>query len=162
MFYGVAACIVVVDQLSKFCVRTHLQPGVPWDAVAWLRPVLSLTYVTNTGAVFGMFSGLNWLFTGIAFATIGLILYFYHSMPAQTWLMRVTMGLLLGGACGNLIDRLWRGWVTDFFDLNFWPMQDWAVFNLADSAVVVSTCILMVYVLTQMSPEREGSRSGPS
>ena len=162
LFYGVALSIVVFDQLSKYWVRTHLQPGVPWDAVAWLRPILSLTFVTNTGVVFGLFPGLGWLFAAVHVVAIGLILYFYYSLPAQTWVTRVTMGLLLGGACGNLIDRLWRGWVTDFVDLNFWPMQDWAVFNVADSAVVVSTCILMVYVLTQMSPDREGTRSGPA
>ncbi len=156
IFYGVALAIVLADQLTKFWVRTHLQPGVPWDPLPWLRPVLSFTFVTNTGVVFGLFPGMSWLFTIVNIVEIVLIVYFYYSMFVQTWLVRVTMGLLLGGACGNLIDRLWRGWVTDFLDLNFWPMQEWAVFNIADSAVVVGTCVLMVLLLSQMNRQREG------
>ncbi len=160
LFYGVALAVVLVDQWSKSWVRAHLQPGVPWDPLPWLRPVLSLTFVRNTGVVFGLLPGLGWLFAAVHVVAIILILYFYHNMPERTWLTSLTMGMLMGGAGGNLIDRLSRGWVTDFFDFNFWPMQDWAVFNVADSAVVVSTCILMVYVLSQVGPERDDSRPG--
>jgi len=124
--------------------------------------LLSLTFVTNTGVVFGLLPGLGWLFAAVHVVAMILVLYFYHTMPDHTWLTRLAMGMLLGGACGNLIDRLWRGWVTDFLDFNFWPMQDWAVFNVADSAVVVSTCILMLYVLTQVGPERNDARPGLS
>jgi signal peptidase II len=138
-FYFIAFVVVAADQWSKYWVRSHFQLGVPWDPIPWLRPILSLTYVTNTGVVFGMFQGVNRLFAGVMIVVIVLILYFYYTMPIRTWLERL-----------SLIDRLWRGRVTDFFDLNFWPMQDWAVFNVADSSVVVGTCLLVAYVLREM------------
>jgi signal peptidase II len=149
-FYFIALLVVAADQWSKYWVRNHLQLGVPWDPIPWLRPIVSLTYVTNTGVVFGMFQGVNRLFAGVMIVVIVAILYFYYTMPIRTWSERLSFGLLLGGAFGNLVDRLWRGRVTDFFDLNFWPMQDWAVFNVADSSVVVGTCLLIAYVLREM------------
>lgn len=150
LFYLIALVVVAADQWSKYWVRSHLQPGVPWDPIPWLRPILSLTYVTNTGVVFGMFPGVNRLFVAVMIVVIGMILYFYYTMPTGTRLEILSFGLLLGGALGNLVDRLWLGRVTDFFDLNFWPLQDFAVFNVADSSVSVGTCLLVAFVLREM------------
>jgi len=149
--FGVALVVLAADQLSKHWVRGALVPGVPFNPVRWLRPVLSLTYVTNTGAAFGLFPQLGWLYALIAIAVIAFIVISYRLLPAPNWLIQVSLGMQLGGAIGNLVDRLWHGRVIDFIDLNFWPLQEWPVFNLADSSVVVGVCILAYYLLLDSS-----------
>jgi len=148
--FGTALVLLTADQISKHLVRLHLDPGVPLQPVPWLRPILSLTYVTNKGAAFGLFPHLDWLYVLISIAVIALILLFRRQMPLTHWLIHISMGMQLGGALGNLSDRLFRnGFVTDFIDLNFWPLQEWPVFNLADSSVVVGTCILAGLLLLE-------------
>ena len=155
-----ALIILTADQVSKYWIRRYLLPGVPWNPVPWLRPILSLTYVTNTGASFGLFPELSWLYTFVAIVVIALILLFYRRLPARYWLVSISLGMQLGGAFGNLVDRLWHGPVIDFIDLNFWPLQEWPVFNLADSSIVVGVCILAVYLLLEKEPL--ASSSNPS
>jgi len=148
LIVAIALLVVVADQLTKSWVRRSLVLGVPWDPIPWLRPILSFTYVTNTGAVFGMFPQLGRLFTLIALLVIGLLFFLFRDLAAGRWPVTISLGLILGGALGNnVVDRLWHGFVTDFVDLNFWPMQEWAVFNVADSSIVVGVCILSVYLL---------------
>ena len=150
---GIAMVIVVADQVSKSWVRQHAIMGVPWDPVPWLRPVLSITYGTNTGAAFGLFPQFGGIYAMLAVVVIAMILFLHRYLAAQGWLIQASLALQLGGAVGNLIDRLARGTVTDFIDLNFWPMQQWAVFNVADSALVVGVCVLAVHLLfTKESP----------
>jgi len=141
---------LALDQISKHLVRLHLTHGIPWNPARWLRPVLSLTYVTNKGAAFGLFPQLDWLYAVITVVVIALILFFYRRLPFNHWLVRVSLGMQLGGAVGNLADRLWHDWrVTDFIDLNFWPLQEWPVFNVADSSIVIGVCILVVVLLLE-------------
>lgn len=148
--FGTALLVLTVDQISKHLVRLHLVRGIPWDPVSWLRPVLSLTYVTNEGAAFGLFPQLKPLYPWIMVAVIAFILFYFRSFPLQGWLIQMSLGLQLGGASGNLMDRLfYNGKVTDFIDLNFWPLQGWPVFNVADSSVVVGVCILAVLLLLE-------------
>ena len=148
LFFAVAITVLVADQWSKYWVRQNLALGVPWNPVPWLRPILSLTYVTNTGAAFGLFPQLGWVYTLIALAVVAFIIIFYRKLTESSWPVRVSLGLMLGGALGNnVIDRLWHGRVTDFIDLNFWPLQEWPVFNVADSSLVVGVCVLAVLLL---------------
>jgi len=157
--FGAALVVLAADQISKHLVRCYLLPGVPWNPASWLRPILSFTYVTNTGAAFGLFPDLGWFYTFVAIAVIALILFFYRHLPFHSWLVQLSLGMQLGGAFGNLADRLWHGQVIDFIDLNFWPVQEWPVFNLADSSVVVSVCILAVYLLLEKEPLTASSDS---
>ena len=145
--FGAAIVVLAADQISKYWVRHYLVYGVPWNPAPWLRPILSFTYVTNTGAAFGLFPSLGWFYTFIAATVTALILFFYKQLPSDKWLVQISLGMQLGGALGNLTDRLWHGRVIDFIDLNFWPLQEWPVFNLADSSLVVGVCILAVYLL---------------
>ena len=173
---GAALIVLAADQISKFWVRHNLTPGVPWNPAPWLRPILSFTYVTNTGAAFGLFRELGWIYPFIAIliaiAIIAAILFFYRRLPPDQRLILLSLGMQLGGAAGNLLDRLVGavlsagnspgslGWperlsnarVIDFIDLNFWPLQEWPVFNLADSSVVVGVCILALYLLFEEEP----------
>jgi signal peptidase II len=155
---GLAIAVVVADQLTKAWVRRNLLLGVPWDPVPWLRPVLSLTYVTNQGAAFGMLPQLRPLYPLIAVTVLGVLFFFFRGLAVTGWIPTIGLGLLLGGTLGNnIIDRLWHGYVTDFVDLNFWPLQEWPVFNVADSSIVVGVCILTGYLLLLEEPRPAAS-----
>ena len=150
VLFGVAAAVLVLDQLTKSWVRTALSPGVPWNPMPFLRPVLSFTYVTNTGASFGLFPQLAHVYALIAVAVSLGIVYFRTQLPYASFLVWVSLGMQLGGSLGNLVDRLLhQGRVTDFIDLNFWPLQEWPVFNIADSSVVVGVVVLAIYMLRE-------------
>ena len=145
---GLAAVVVLADQWTKSWVRGTLPLGVPWDPVPWLKPILSFTHVTNVGAAFGMLPQLKPVFPFLSLAVCALMFYFYRPLAQGRPWVTISLGLQLGGTLGNLVDRLTQqGQVTDFLDLNFWPMQEWPVFNIADSSVVVSVCILVAILL---------------
>lgn len=148
VLFGVASAVLLLDQLTKHWVRTTLTLGVPVNPVPLLRPVFSFTYITNTGASFGLFPQLASLYALIAVAVSAAIVYFRTQLPYASNLVWLSLGMQLGGSLGNLVDRLlWQGRVTDFIDLNFWPLQDWPVFNVADSSVVVGVVLLAAHLL---------------
>lgn len=138
---GVALVVLGLDQFTKYLVQRHLAYQVPWNPIAALERYVSLTYVTNTGAAFGLFPGLSVVFTAFSFIVIIAIIIYQRYIPRDSWLLLSSLGLQLGGAIGNLIDRLCYGYVIDFIDFKFWP-----VFNVADSAISVGAVCLVVYL----------------
>ena len=138
----VAVLTLVIDQISKRAVMTSLRPGESWNPVAALERWVSLTYVTNTGAAFGLFPDYGVIFMVIAVVVIVTIIFYYRHLPGEQWLVQASLGLQLGGALGNLLDRLQHGHVIDFIDFKVWP-----VFNVADSSVFVGVVILAFYLL---------------
>jgi len=154
----VALLTLVVDQVSKGWVVTQLEMGQSMDLASWLAPVFSLTYITNTGAVFGLLPGMGSLFVVVAAVVVGVLLLYHRHIPPGQVLIRIALGLQLGGALGNLTDRLVRGSVVDFLDLNFWPMERWPVFNLADASIVAGVILLALTMLweQQEAPEVRG------
>jgi signal peptidase II len=106
--------------------------------------VLSFTRLTNTGVAFGLFPQFGDFFTVLAAVVIVAILFFYRTLEIDDWLMHLALGLQIGGALGNLVDRIFRGSVVDFVDVNFWPLHEWPVVNLADSAIVVGVALLLL------------------
>jgi lipoprotein signal peptidase len=79
---------------------------------------------------------------------LGVLFFFFRGLATSGLPATIGLGLLLGGTLGNnIIDRLWHGYVTDFVDLNFWPLQEWPVFNIADSSIVIGVCILTLHLL---------------
>lgn len=139
---GVAILTLVVDRVSKWLVMASLRLGESWNPVAALERYVSLTYVTNTGAVFGLFPDYGGIFMVIAVVVVAAIILYYRHLPGDQWLVQTSLGLQLGGAVGNLIDRLRYGHVIDFIDFKVWP-----VFNVADSAIVVGVAILAYHLL---------------
>jgi signal peptidase II len=148
---AVALLILVADQISKYLVLSNLHPGQSWSPVASLTPWVSITHVTNTGAAFGLFPDQGSLFVVIAVIVVAAIIFYYRHLPAGQWWIKVSLGLQLGGALGNLLDRLRLGYVIDFIDFKIWP-----VFNLADSAIVVGVAILAYYLLRDRGEEENG------
>jgi signal peptidase II len=144
LFYGLIAVVLIVDQLTKAWVVAYLPPYQPIDVVPWLEPLLSFTFVENTGVAFGLFPQLGGLFTVLSALVVVGILFFRQSLPDFELWVHTSLGLVTGGAIGNLIDRVARGYVVDFLDVNAWPLHTWPVFNVADSAIVVGVFVLLV------------------
>lgn len=154
----VAALVLLADQLAKYLVTARLQEGQSLDLVPWLTPVFRITHVTNTGVAFGLFSQGSYFFIGVAVVVIAAIIVYYRHLPDGQWLTRVALGLQLGGASGNLIDRLrHQGRVVDFIDLNFWPLHNWPVSNIADISIVSGVILLTIMMLWE---ERRLAREG--
>jgi len=139
---AVAVLTLVVDRISKWVVMDSLKLGESWNPVAALERWVSLTYVTNTGAAFGLFPDHGVIFMVIAVVVIAAIIFYYRYLPGDQWLVQISLGLQLGGALGNLVDRLRYGHVIDFIDFKVWP-----VFNVADSSIFVGVVILAFYLL---------------
>ena len=144
LFFGTIALILIVDQLTKASVVAHLPLHEPTDLWQWLAPIFSLTYVKNTGVAFGLFQGLGRAFALLPVLVVAAVVTFRRSLPVDDLWVHVSLGLVVGGALGNVIDRLLRGYVVDFLDVNLRPLQSWPVFNVADSAVVVGVAILLL------------------
>lgn len=151
----VAAFIVLVDQLSKYLVMAWLEVGQSCDIVPWLAPIFRITHVTNTGVAFGLFPGAGAFFAAISAVVVVAILVYCWRLPSEQWWMRVMLAFPLGGAIGNLVDRLRQGFVVDFIDLNFWPLHEWPIFNLADSSIVAGVVLLALLMLWEERRERQ-------
>lgn len=139
-----AALSLALDQLTKFVVRQTLEWHYSWPAYGFFR----FTHVQNTGSAFGLFQGNNLPLLIVSLVGVGVLAYIYRIQERPGVLMRVSIALMLGGALGNLADRIWQGHVTDFIDIGPWP-----VFNLADSSIVVGLIILAwVLVMNREQP----------
>ena len=146
---GLALLIVVFDQWSKALVREAIPLNMSRSLVSWLDDIVVLTHIRNSGAAFGLGQGLGKFFIYSASAAILLIVLYFRRIAENSALLRIALGLQLGGAIGNLIDRLTLGGVTDFVDLGWFP-----IFNVADSAITVGTILLCVYALFFDKPPR--------
>lgn len=150
-----AALVLLADQVSKYLVTTRLGEGQSWDIAPWLAPLFRITHVTNTGAAFGLFPRWGDFLVIVAAIVVVAIFIYQRYLSDGQWLVRVALGLQLGGAIGNnLVDRLSRGSVVDFIDLNFWPMREWPVFNLADTSIVTGVSLLVLWMLWEERRER--------
>ena len=139
VLFLVALIVLVADQASKAWVIENIPLNTSYDIIPPLRDFFVLTYITNAGAAFGLFPQLSIVFTFVALIVSCVIVWYYRSIPAGQWLVRFSLGLQLGGAIGNLIDRLRFGFVTDLFYIRYFP-----VFNVADLAIVSGVCLLML------------------
>ena len=146
LFFLIALLVVAADQLSKIWIRSSLPVGQSIFEAGFFR----ITHVHNTGAAFGLFQGQAFLLTIVALIGItGLLVYalfIYRRFPLSGNILgRPVLGLVLGGAVGNLIDRLRFGYVTDFIDVGLWP-----AFNIADSTITIGV-ILLAYSLLRLT-----------
>jgi signal peptidase II len=140
IFVGLAALVVVVDQLTKAWIAATLAPGASMSVVG---DTLRLVNGRNNGALFGLFRDNAVLFGTISLAVVVLIVA-YHGRAGRSPYLSVALGLLLGGALGNMTDRLRLGYVIDFVDAGIGNVR-WYTFNVADAAI--SVAILMLIVL---------------
>lgn len=138
-----AAVLIAVDQITKYIALTRLKPV---ENVTFIKGFMDFTFVENRGAAFGILNGKVWLLLIVAVVICAAIIYAMRKMPdtkEYKWL-KWTLMLILAGAVGNVIDRLFRGYVVDFFEFTF---ISWPVFNMADIYVVVGTVLMAFIVL---------------
>ncbi len=140
--------VVVLDQFSKYVVSDILRL---YESVAVL-PFFSITLLHNTGAAFSFLAGAGgwqrWLFTGIALVVSVALIVWIKRLPATEKWQAAALSLVLGGALGNVIDRLRFGYVVDFLDV-YYQKWHWPAFNVADSAIVAGVALLILATLRE-------------
>lgn len=146
LFLGLALFIFVLDQATKYPFRS-------WWSLGQSRPILpflAFTYVQNTGSLFGLFQG-NAFVLGLVSLSVAIgICWYVWRLPQHTGLLPyVTLGFLLGGALGNMLDRLVFGFVVDFFDIQWQGRNIWPVFNIADIAVDVAIGLFILMAILE-------------
>lgn len=129
-FWNIAIAVFILDRITKFLVAKYIPLNTSIDF-----PIVSLSHVLNTGTAFGLFKNVPWFFVIFATAVSVYLMLKHKTFSAQ---LQPLLGLILGGALGNLVDRLLYGGVIDFIDFHFWP-----AFNLADSAVTIAVILLL-------------------
>lgn len=150
-----AGCVIVLDQITKQLVVRNFDL---FDSVA-LLPVLNLTHMHNTGAAFSILSGAPpWLFVILSLVVAVGILVWLHLNPHGERLMAAGLSLILGGALGNAIDRVARGYVVDFIDFHLGQWH-WPAFNVADSAICIGAAILIIDAFWLSRRRTDGSNS---
>ena len=146
----IAAAVVGLDQLSKYIVSSFMEIG---QSIPVIHEFLYITYLRNPGAAFGMLPYRTIFFIIITILVVGFIIYYYRTLPAGFSLLRLGLALQLGGALGNLVDRVSGTYVIDFIDFTIWP----PVFNLADTAIVIGI-VLFLIAFWRMAPTLEGKK----
>jgi signal peptidase II len=144
---AIIAGVIGLDQLTKWLAVVNLQgePSFP----LW-RDVLHFTYAENTGMAFGMLKDHRWVF--MVFSTIAIValaVYLFRFRPESRW-MQISMAFIIGGGIGNMIDRIFLGYVVDFIDFT---LINFAVFNVADSFVCVGAGMMILYLIIDLVRE---------
>jgi signal peptidase II len=142
LFIGIAVAVIVLDQLAKAWLVANVQPGEAIEIVGdWLR----LIHGRNDGGLFGLFGGSAAVLAIASLGVIGLIVA-YHARARPNIVLSIALGLLLGGAIGNLLDRIRYGYVVDFVDAGIGTLRFYT-FNVADSAITVAILLLILLAL---------------
>ncbi|MCA1644979.1 MAG: signal peptidase II [Chloroflexi bacterium] len=148
IFLGLAALVVVLDQLTKRLAEDRLEKtGVRSVPLPVAGDYLRFTYVENRGAAFGLLQDQTAFFVFVGVLVVGVIAASYRYLPRSGFRLHLALGLQLGGALGNLIDRIRQGYVVDFVDFGY-RTNWWPVFNVADSAIVVGVALLALNALS--------------
>jgi signal peptidase II len=164
LFTVTAAVSIFLDQWTKVLARTHLKPLDPWRTVVVIDGCFDLRYSENTGVAFGMLQRLpggRILLALVALAALALVFqYLRRTDPRQTRL-HLALGLVGGGAVGNLIDRIAFGRVSDFIVWHY-HSHEWPAFNVADAALVVGVCLMALDMLLDRRRTAAGSPPEPT
>ena len=142
--FSIAGIVLLLDQGTKSLVRANVPIGVVLMPGCWLSRYVRIIHWKNSGAALGMFQN-NGNFFAIFPIVIGLfILYYFPRVPRENWMARLAMGFLLGGAMGNLVDRLILGHVTDFISVGALPVG-----NIADGSIILGTTLIILWIWMQ-------------
>lgn len=145
-FYLLILLIIGLDQGSKQAAKWFLALN---QSVTVIPGVLSFTHIQNPGAAFGILKYHTPLLLLITISLIFVVILFRNKLPNQAATFRYGLALGLGGAIGNLIDRIGLGKVIDFLDLDFWPLQNWPIFNLADISILAGAALIFFYLVQE-------------
>ena len=131
----IAALVVIVDQFTKYIVASKMIEGM---SIPIVDGIFHLTFILNPGAAFGILENNRWFFVLTALAVLAFLFYYRHVILSETRMVQFGIALFAGGALGNLIVRIRRGLVIDFFDLRIWP-----IFNVADIALCLGVGLIL-------------------
>lgn len=141
VFFLIAAMVIAADQYTKWLVRTNLLRGEDWQhSLAFVK----IVHVTNSGAAFGILQGQTPFLIVTSLLGLAAIVLYYVYPPMDHGLIRIALGMQLGGAAGNLIDRVRLGEVTDFIDVGRFP-----TFNVADASISTSIAVVLIFFALQ-------------
>lgn len=146
---SISGAVVLLDQVSKYLIRSNLNFGEIWPQNHWIVNYARIVHWSNTGAAFGMLQNFGVVFAVLAVVVSIAILIYFPRVPHDDWMLRLALSLQLGGAIGNLIDRLTIGHVTDFISLD-----SFAVFNVADASISIGTALLAVSLIQRERKEK--------
>ena len=144
-----AVALFAADQATKALVRAAVPIGAE---IPVLGDVLQLWHVQNRGAAFSLLQGETLLFVVVTVFAVGMIAYFHRTLRGRGAWIHALLGLQLGGALGNLVDRLRSGYVTDFISVGIGELR-WPTFNLADAAIVIGIGSLVIYLVFRADRE---------
>jgi len=146
-YYGLAAFVILLDQWTKWLIVKNMEFG---ERISVWDPWFGILSHRNRGAAWGMLEGQMWLFSIVTIGVICAILYFYHKEAKGKPIFQVGLMLLLGGAIGNFIDRIFRGEVVDFVSVLIPVINyDFPIFNIADAALTMAVVILMIGIIME-------------
>lgn len=152
--FTVSLAVIGLDQWTKAIVRSNMELGEIWSPWNWLTPYARFVHWYNTGVAFGMFQNNNVLFAILVSIIAVIIIIYYPSLTEDDWYLRIALSLQLGGAIGNLIDRLTIGHVTDFISVG-----NFAVFNIADSCVTIGVGVMILGMWMQERKQKKALKS---
>ena len=160
LLVGVAGFVVLIDQITKFWVQKTMRL---YESIPVVPGLLDLHYIRNTGAAFGFLSGSHSdfripFFILVSVAAIGIILFLFHKLEESEVLMPLALSLVLGGALGNLIDRIRLGEVVDFISFHYKAFH-WPAFNVADIGITTGVFLLVLRIF--LFDKRESARRDP-
>lgn len=155
----VAGIVIVLDQWTKEIVRQNMPKFSSFAPIPALDPYFLFQHVDNYGAAFGLFQGGGLFFTIVAFIVVAAILIYVGRVPQDKWLIRVLLGLQMGGAIGNVIDRINQGYVTDFIKMGIPGVYYWPNYNIADMAIVGGVIGLAIYIIVEDVKEQRAARA---
>jgi signal peptidase II len=159
LFLGLAATVILLDQPSKAWIVANIAPG---EFVELLGSYLRLIYTENDGGLFGLFQGNAALFAAVSSVVVGVIVLF-HARSAPSRSTSIALGLLLGGAIGNLLDRVRYGFVVDFVDMGIGDLRFYT-YNVADAAIttaIIALIVLAVFPGVGEAIDRRGAPTEP-
>lgn len=136
----VGVAIAAADQIIKYFVNLYLKPV---GSVTVIENLFNLTYVENRGVAFGMFSDMRWIFIVFTSVLLIVIIYFMFKTRPKGKFFYICAALIIGGGIGNLIDRIFYGYVIDYLSLSFFP----PVCNFADYCITIGTALLIIYLM---------------
>ena len=151
LFLGAALIVLGLDQLTKQLIRSLMDTGQAWPADWPVR----LHYVTNTGAAFGILKDQTGFLVLTSLIGLAAIYLYYRFPPFDHIIVPIAVGMMLGGAAGNLLDRIRLGRVTDFVDFPHYP-----AFNVADSSIVIAITVLLVGYALIPTPAKPPAHEG--
>lgn len=150
----IAVAVIAIDQILKYVVSLYLAGTA--TSVTAIPHILDITYLENRGVAFGMFKDMRWFFIVLTSAIIFVLLYILFFKRIKSKLFIISSGLIIGGGIGNLIDRVFYGYVIDYLQLSFFS----PVCNFADYAITVGTILLIIYLLFYSDTFKKEPKNG--